>query len=125
MELLTSIAGQLSPAGIAIVVTPDVSSLAARFFGWKWWHFRVAHIGYFDRRTLEKALARAGLTPIRYRRPAWFFPADYLWVRLHRYLPKFLRFQTPEFLKNVVIPLNLRDSWLVVVHRVPGRSGSE
>lgn len=119
IDLLRSIAVKLSDNGIAVIVTPDVSSMAARILGWKWWHFRVAHIGYFNRNTLLFALAQAGLQPILVRRPGWFFPADYLWVRLHRYLPRFLRFASPRFLGRVVIPINLRDSWLVACKLKP------
>jgi len=113
VELLQSIAASLSPSGSVIIVTPDVGSLAARVFGWKWWHFRVAHIGYFNKRTLMYALDRAGLRPVLTRRAAWVFPADYLWARTHRYLPRFLRVPAPRFLANLTVPVDLRDSWLV------------
>jgi SAM-dependent methyltransferase len=113
VKLLQDIAGSLSKDGIAIIVTPDVGSVAARIFGWRWWHFRVAHVGYFNARTLLVALGRAGLDPIFVRRPVWFFSADYLWVRLQQYLPEFLRLPQPGFLKTHVIPVNLRDSLLV------------
>ena len=119
MDLLRNIATNLSDNGVAIIVTPDVSSMAARILGWRWWHFRVAHIGYFNKRTLLFALTQAGLQPVLVRRPAWFFTADYLWVRLHRYLPKFLRFASPTFLSKIVIPVNLRDSWLIACKRKP------
>jgi SAM-dependent methyltransferase len=119
MDLLRNIVASLAENGIAVIVTPDVSSVAARILGWRWWHFRVAHIGYFNKRTLLFALAQAGLQPVLVRRPAWFFTADYLWVRLHRYLPKFLRFASPTFLSKIVIPVNLRDSWLIACKRKP------
>jgi len=117
MELLRNIAGSLAEGGIAIIVTPDVNSVAARILGWSWWHFRVAHIGYFNKLTLLFALDQAGLRPVLLRRPSWFFTADYLWARLHRYLPRFLRLPSPRFLSRIVIPVNLRDSWLVGCRR--------
>lgn len=113
VKLLQDIAASLSKDGIAIIVTPDVGSVAARIFGWRWWHFRVAHVGYFNKCTLRLALGRAGLDPIIVRRPVWYFSAEYLWVRLHQYLPRFLRLPPPRFLKTLVIPVNLRDSLLV------------
>jgi SAM-dependent methyltransferase len=117
LALLRNIAASLAPNGTAIVVTPDVNSIAARVLGWKWWHFRVAHIGYFNKRNLFLALDRAGLQPVLVRRPAWYFTAEYVWERTHRYLPRFLRVAPPRFLTGRVIPVNLRDSWLVACKR--------
>ncbi len=117
LALLTHIAEGLAPDGTAIIVTPDVESIAARVLGWKWWHFRVAHIGYFNKRNLFLALDRAGLRPILVRRPGWFFTADYLWERVNRYLPRPLRMASPRFLAKQVIPVNPRDSWLVACKR--------
>jgi SAM-dependent methyltransferase len=120
VELLREIAGRLSSNGEAIVVTPDVGSVAARVLGWKWWHFRVAHIGYFNKRSLFLALDRAGLQPVLVRRPGWFFTADYLWERVQRYVPKPLRLAVPRFLARRVVPVNLRDSWFIACRRKPG-----
>ena len=119
VDLLRNIAESLSPGGIALIVTPDVSSVAARLMGWKWWHFRVAHIGYFNKRSLSLALDRAGLQLILKKRPGWYFSANYLWERTHRYLPEVFRVAPPRLLSRVVIPLNLRDSWLVACRRKP------
>jgi SAM-dependent methyltransferase len=113
LQLLRNIAERLSPSGIAVIVTPDADSVAARIFGWRWWHFRVAHIGYFNKQNLLLAMDRVGLRPVLVRRPGWFFAADYLWVRTHRYLPKFLRLAPPNWLSRLTIPVNLRDSWLI------------
>ena len=115
--LLGHIAEALRPSGMALVVTPDVRSIAARVLGWKWWHFRVAHIGYFNQKNLFLALDRAGLQPILIRRPGWFFTAEYVWERTHRYLPEFLQVAPPRFIAGRVIPVNLRDSWLVACRR--------
>ena len=119
VALLQNIAANLAPDGMAVVVTPDVKSIAARVLGWNWWHFRVAHIGYFNEQNLFLALDRAGLQPFLVRRPGWFFTADYLWERTHRYLPGFLQLAPPRFLSRLVVPVNLRDSWLVACRRKP------
>ena len=54
--------------------------------GWRWWHFRVAHVGYFSHATLDGSGARR-LTPVAPRRPGWVLPLSYLLERLERYLP--------------------------------------
>jgi SAM-dependent methyltransferase len=115
--LLRHIAEGLTPDGKAIIVTPDVNSIAARVLRWKWWHFRVAHIGYFNKRNLFLALDKAGLAPILARRPAWYFAAEYVWERTHLYLPGFLRMAPPRFVAGRIVPVNVRDSWLVACRR--------
>ena len=112
--LLKDSAERLSQDGLVVVVTPDVKSVLARVLSWRWWHFRIAHIGYFCKDNLYLAAEKAGLKPIAFLRPSWYFQGDYLFSRVMQYLPKFLRMKTPGFLKNMTIPLNLRDSMMVI-----------
>ena len=112
--LLKEVRKILSKEGVGMVSTPDVKSLIARLFGWKWWHFRVAHVGYFNEDTLLKILDNAGLKTIGLFRPSWYFPADYIFDRLKNYIPLLSRFHSPNFLKKITIPLNLRDQMLVL-----------
>jgi SAM-dependent methyltransferase len=114
--LLRSARDVMAPDGIGLVVTPDVSSVAARLMRRRWWHYRLAHIGYFERRTLIDALGRAGLVPVSVFRPAWFFNADYLIQRLGQYIPPLRRVRSP-ILERTIIPLNLFDSLAVVFRR--------
>lgn len=117
VELLSRIRHVLHPQGVAVVVTPDVGSFAARLLGWKWWHFRYAHIGYFDRKTFLLAIKNAGLRPIHVSRPTWYFSCDYLIERLATYIPAIAKLPVPSFIRNLIIPLNLFDSILVVCGR--------
>lgn len=114
VELLEEARRVLHPDGLVAIVTPDLGSLAARLAGWKWWHFRVAHIGYFDRKTLTLALDRAGFRIFKLTRPSWYFRADYLWKRLNAYLPAALALPELHFLRRFTIPLNLGDSFLAL-----------
>ena len=117
VPLLTEVARALRPGGIALVVTPDVGSHVATRMGARWWHFRVAHIGYFNRATLERALQRAGLEPLAWIRPTWYFPVDYLAERVAKYVPLLAPMARIRVLRKIQIPLNLFDSWLVVARR--------
>ncbi len=112
VTLLGHVSKLVEKDGIVLVVTPNVNSFMARVFGWKWWHFRIAHIGYFNKKTLRMAIDKAGFEQIRLKSACWYFTAHYLFERLNKYLPSFLRMPAPSFLKKIIIPLNLMDSML-------------
>ena len=114
LTLLKAIAKEMRDDGVCVVTTPDVASLAAKVMGRRWWHYRLAHVAYFDRGTLENCVTRAGLEIVQLTRPRWYFPADYLARRCLSYLPAWLRFPLPKWLSKVVVPLNLFDSLQVV-----------
>jgi len=117
VDLLAQIRNRLTPDGIAMIVTPDYKSLFGRVLGRKWWHYRVAHIGYFDKKTLRMACDKAGLEIVDQKRPGWHFTAEYLWVRIMLYFPKWLRIPSFAWMTRKVIPINLHDSLMVVVKR--------
>jgi SAM-dependent methyltransferase len=117
LQVLCNVREALAADGIGLVITPDVNSLMARFFGFKWWHFRVAHIGYFNRSNLMLALEKSDLVPVKVARPGWYFSADYLAERLNNYLPKFIHFSSSPFLRKLTIPINLKDSLMILFQR--------
>ncbi len=117
LALLQNTVRFLKPGGIAVIVTPDIASVAARVLGRKWWHYRIAHIGYFSRKTLLFALHKAGLRAAGWRRPTWFFPLSYLVLRLGHYVPGIRHLARWHALESITIPLNLYDSWLVIARR--------
>jgi 2-polyprenyl-3-methyl-5-hydroxy-6-metoxy-1,4-benzoquinol methylase len=127
VEMLRDCAKALSPGGVIVIVTPDVESIPARVLGRRWWHFRVAHVGYFSRSSLDRAMRAAGLEPVRWFRAKWFFRAGYLAQRITEYLPLrglnrwAQRQRMLTSLYNRVVPLNLHDSWVVIGR---GTSGS-
>jgi SAM-dependent methyltransferase len=112
--LLSEIHKSLENDGVLVLVTPDVKSLAAKVFKFKWWHFRIAHIGYFNRKNLSMLLKSAGFEIISMSRPSWYFTLRYLGIRFLSFLPKFLQFPLPVFLDKIIVPVNLRDSILAV-----------
>ena len=120
IAILSASAEALAPGGVVVVVTPDVKSLLARLLGQRWWHFRLAHVGYFDCATLTRALKKAQLTAVRWLRATWFFRVEYLAQRLGVYLPiqwfnriaSRTRVLRPIY--QFVVPVNLYDSWVVL-----------
>ncbi len=117
LALLRDAAACMNNDAICVIVTPDVNSLAARLMGKKWWHYRLAHIGYFNHKTLRRLLSSAGFDIVSTCRPGWYFPANYLAERLMQYLPAVLRVKTPSVLERITVPLNLFDSLLVVAKK--------
>jgi len=117
VTLLQNIATQLEPDGFLLVITPDVETLFPKILKHKWWHFRVAHIGYFTKKNLCMALEKSGLTPLKIGRPCWYFGLGYLLERCCSYLPQFLRLKKIEKLESIVIPLNLGDSLYIVAQK--------
>lgn len=112
--LLENAVELLAQDGICIVVTPDVDSLMAKLMGRRWWHFRIAHVGYFSRKTLDILSRRVGLRIVGFSSPGWYFPASYLIRRVLSYLPLLRKINPPTVLDRIVIPLNLRDSVMIV-----------
>ncbi len=123
IQLLLECRKALAPNGVLVVVTPDIRSLAARTLRHRWWHLRLAHVGYFDASTMAKGAEAAGLTVAAKRRALWFFPVGYVAARLERYLPvsalnrALLKTSVGRSLFGKVIGLNLLDSWVFVFRR--------
>jgi 2-polyprenyl-3-methyl-5-hydroxy-6-metoxy-1,4-benzoquinol methylase len=117
VDVLGNIANVLGDTGICVIATPDIDSFVSRVMGHKWWHFRLAHIGYFSRKTLTQAVEAAGMEVICSSRPSWYFPASYLLQRVLSYFPSWFRPPLPGFLDRVIIPLNLGDSIQVICRK--------
>lgn len=114
VKLLKNIHQIMAKGSIGIVVTPDVGSLTARLMGYRWWHYRIAHIGYFNQKTLNLALKKANLRSLVTLRPKWYFSMPYLIERTNFYLPKLFHLPTFKWMEPITVPLNLFDSILVV-----------
>jgi SAM-dependent methyltransferase len=104
----------LKQDGILFVTTPDVSSVLARVMRNRWWHYRLAHIGYYNKKTLKHLMLRTGFELKKYLPIKWYFTGEYVFERLGQYLP-FLRGKCcPKALKNLMIPISFGDSILAV-----------
>jgi len=104
----------LAPGGTLVIVTPDIGSLAARLLGGRWWHYRAAHVNFFNRRSLDRLLSAHGFEVALRRRFAWNFSAYYLLTRLLPFL-KGRALQRP--LKKLHLKLQLFDSWEIYARK--------
>ncbi len=112
--MLRDVKAAMKDDGIGVISTPDVESFVARILGKRWWHFRVAHIGYFSKKTFKRAFDEAGLELLSMSSPPWYFPIDYWAYRIVGYLPEKLRFRLPKIFEKIIVRLNFFDSFLVV-----------
>jgi SAM-dependent methyltransferase len=119
LALLRNVREALNPGGLVVLGTPNCRSLAARLLGRRWWHYRAAHVGYFDRRTLTETLHRVGLA-VQARTPyPRHFSMQYLLGRMKRYAPlgpglRGLALRFPGGRVPGSIGLNLGDSDLYI-----------
>jgi len=112
--LMAALTPLLEPGGVLVIVTPDVGSLAARILGGRWWHYRTAHVNFFNRRSLRRLLGRYGFEIAASRRFAWHFTAYYLATRL---LPGLKGSALQGALKKLHLRLQLFDSWEVYARK--------
>jgi 2-polyprenyl-3-methyl-5-hydroxy-6-metoxy-1,4-benzoquinol methylase len=129
VELLRAAADAVAPGGALVVITPDMASYFARRLRERWWHFRLAHVGYFSGRSLAKAARSAGLVVERQGRAKWYFRIDYLAERLAVYLPLLAainraarRLAPLRWLYDRVVTIDLHDSLFVVFRRADDRA---
>jgi 2-polyprenyl-3-methyl-5-hydroxy-6-metoxy-1,4-benzoquinol methylase len=108
-DFMTKVDGLMKKNGLLVVVTPDVGSLAARLAGKRWWHYRVAHINFFNLASLRYLLEKHGYEIISKKRYIWNFSLFYLITRIFPGLKEKKSLQ--KFLKRVHLILPLFDSW--------------
>jgi len=111
---LSILNGFLAPGGMLVIVTPDIGSLAAGIMGRRWWHYRVAHINFFNRRSLDRLLFKHGFEIVSIKRFAWNFSFYYLLTRL---LPWCRGQALQKPLKKLHCKLQLFDSWEIYARK--------
>lgn len=112
--LLSAVDSLESRQGYVVIATPDIDSWVSRIMGSKWWHFRIAHIGYYNLKTLRRLLGNVGLEIVAVSRPSWEFSLDYMLERVLRYTPFKIQAIGSKWLKRINLPFNFFDSLLIV-----------
>jgi SAM-dependent methyltransferase len=90
LDLLREARALLRPDGVLALATPSLDSWSARLLGERWMEIKPEHLFYFDGRTLQGALFRAGFEGVVLRPGFKVLSLDY--VALH-----FDRFAVPGF----------------------------
>ncbi len=112
--LLATLNRLMAPGAMLVIVTPDIRSLAARVMGGRWWHYRIAHIHFFNLRSLAWVLEKNGFEIVLRKRFAWNFSLYYLLTRLWPGC-KGTSLQKP--LKKLHCKLQLFDSWEIYARK--------
>lgn len=116
-EMLQLCKDLLNDNGIIVVVTPDAGSIMARVMRRKWWHYRIAHIGYFTDSSLRRLCKNVQLDVLKRYRPGWVFTMAYLFERVMQYVPERIRVSSTGWMENIKIPLNLMDSLMFILRK--------
>lgn len=101
----------LRPDGVLVMTTPRFDSLLARFTGRHWHCIIPAHLHYFTRRSLTKAMSAAGFKILESRSHTRYLGTYYFWRRLLDYLHlKRLQNRTVA-MSRIAIPINFHDEF--------------
>lgn len=75
----------LKPGGTVFIATPSTDSWSARLLNRKWMEFKVEHLTYFNRATLQTALFKAGFRNVIVQ-PGWkVLSLDYIRKHFERF----------------------------------------
>lgn len=105
----------LEDNGLLVLVTPDIGSLAARVMGKRWWHYRIAHINFFNRKALRYFFEKHGYQIVKTKKYVWNFSLFYLLTRIFPGLKQ--RKSLQNVLKRLHLKLPLFDSWEIYARR--------
>lgn len=114
-KMLSSTHKALQTTGVLLLVTPRRDSLIRKLLGFKWWHYRVAHVAYFSKANIMDLLHEVGFDVLEYKHATWFLPLDYILNRVMKYIPGLtLNFNLPF---EIPIPINLFDSSMIIAKK--------
>ncbi len=101
--------------GMIVLVTPDISSFPPKIMKEKWWHYRTAHINFFNIKSLKYLLEQSGFKIEKKYRYAWNFSFYYILSRIFPSLKKKKGLQ--KVFKRLNLKLQLFDSWEIYARK--------
>lgn len=118
-RFMSAIDSLLQDQGLLVLVTPDVNSLAARLMGRRWWHYRIAHINFFNLPSIKYLLDKHSYEIVMKKKYVWNFTLFYLLTRLFPSLKHPNKQDKPlqKWLKKVHLKLPLFDSWEIYARK--------
>ncbi len=114
----------LAENGLLLFTTPDAGSLWARVWNKKWHAFvPPQHLFYFSAKNLGSILEKNGFQVINTAHHGKWFAIPYIirllysWTGLNIF-SKLAEWSSKSFLKNVAIPINVRDTLMLVARKI-------
>jgi SAM-dependent methyltransferase len=115
-HFLDCIHGCLVDSGIAIIVTPNKSSITARMMKKKWWHIRPPHLFYFDDKNISILAEKHHFKVVQSRQFYWSLPLSYLVEVFQKFIFNRSFVRCPWM--SVNIKVNLFDSKVYILQKV-------
>lgn len=85
LKYLHKIHSLLKPEGVLLLTTPSVDSWSAKIMRQNWIKFNAAHLYYFDKQTIQNALAKSGFHCIHVDSDKKYFSLEYLKNQFEKY----------------------------------------
>jgi 2-polyprenyl-3-methyl-5-hydroxy-6-metoxy-1,4-benzoquinol methylase len=103
----------LKPGGVVLIATPSLDSWSARFMGTSWMEFKVEHLSYFNRHTLESLLFVEGFREFFCKPGRKILSLDYVKAHFDKFPAK--GFNAMVNLAASIVPQKLRRREVQVV----------
>ncbi len=123
VDVLQRTRDMLVPGGLIVLTTPDAGSLWARAWGTKWHAFvPPQHLFYFSDKNLCEILTAHGFEVVTVAHHGKRFAIPYIirllysWTGL-KLFSKLAEWSSHSFLKNIAIPINLRDTAFIIARK--------
>lgn len=117
----------LRPGGVVLIMTPDVSSVAAKVMRSRWPHYKEEHSVYYSPRSLRYLLTQAGLHPLAMKPAFKYLTFDYIVRHFQKFtggaltgLLEALRSALPDAL--AYRPLRFKTELLAIARKASGSS---
>ncbi len=114
-EFMDKVSPLVQKRGILVIVTPDIQSIPPKILRNRWWHYRTAHVNFFNLRSLSFLLERSGFIIEKKYRYVWNFSIYYILTRLFPSLKN--RKGLQKVLKRLNLKLQLFDSWEIYARK--------
>ncbi|HOV80011.1 MAG TPA: methyltransferase domain-containing protein [Bacillota bacterium] len=107
LQLLKIVHQILKPGGVLFLSTPSLDSWPARLMRRNWMEFKTEHLHYFDRQTIQNALAKSGFAEVLITPGYKYLTMDYIFNHFDKYkvpfftpLTSLLRRLTPASIRS-------------------------